>query len=165
MHKLACVDPIDFDAAAVDGETDDDENDPLSHGVDDLADDTKTKLTRLLGCTPGCAIVSVGGPATELGMLPGLVIDGKTVALPLESSWLARIKSLAAPSPCTRGLTVVVDTAVRSSKELSPDSQFHFANPKWDAAVQQLAHRVCGAMGCPYVHISTLHRSLLFVRC
>ncbi|KAL6071747.1 Fe2OG dioxygenase domain-containing protein [Balamuthia mandrillaris] len=93
---------------------------------------------------------SVGGAAPSLPPVPGLVVKGRAIPLPLSLADAPFLHDNGKVSPHGRGMETVVDTRVRSSKEFN-SADFGFVNPQWKAGVESLTEEVAkqlGATGC-----------------
>ncbi|KAL6055630.1 putative tubulin--tyrosine ligase pby1 [Balamuthia mandrillaris] len=108
---------------------------------------TLAALSEELPETPN---TSVGGAAPSLPPVPGLVVKGRAIPLPLSLADAPFLHDNGKVSPHGRGMETVVDTRVRSSKEFNP-TDFYFVNPQWKAGVESLTEEVAkqlGATGC-----------------
>ncbi|KAL6061599.1 Fe2OG dioxygenase domain-containing protein [Balamuthia mandrillaris] len=118
---------------------------------------TLARIAELIESLPESTKTSVGGAAPVLPPLPGLVVKGREISLPLSAADAAFLQSEGTVSPHGRGYDTVVDTSVRSSKEFDP-AAFSFTNEQWDEAVYDLALTVamrlgveeCNVEPCPY---------------
>ena len=107
---------------------------------------------------------SVGGEASELPAIPGLVIEGiGDVSLPLleNSDATKSVVALCRQAPFGKGMETVVDTSVRKSWELEP-LQFSFTNPDWNEGLQRLLLRVGQSMGCAGPITCYLYKLLVY---
>ena len=83
---------------------------------------TKAAVQQVLAAITSAAsgAVTCGGVCSELSPLPGLIVRGKFVALPLDDEAGRRLYETGVISPHGHGMATVVDAAVRSSREFAP---------------------------------------------
>jgi hypothetical protein len=91
--------------------------------------------------------VCAGGSAEQLPQIPGLCIAGiGPVPLPLNEILATRVATIAEQAPYGKGTQTVVDTAVRNTLQISPDT-ISFTNPAWDEALDELVAQAATSLG------------------
>ena len=86
--------------------------------------------------------------------LPGIRLinnpDMGTLPLPLKGDQVTEVSKVCSLAPFGKKDKTIYDTSVRNTWQLEP-SQFAFANPKWEDAVQKLIPHIKADLGIPGV--------------
>ena len=123
----------------------------------------RSQLTKALCSIEAIGDFSTGGIANEIPCSPGLWIKGieEHIPFPINTATANSIKSVGKIAPFGKGFQTVVDESVRKAWEL--DAEFiKFENPKWNTAVECLAQRVAGELGCGDCVTPILYKALLY---
>lgn len=118
-----------------------------------MASDILEPLVQLVKGLPRTTKVSTGGVAKDLPPMPGLVVMGELIPLPVTKVFAEILARSATQSPFGKGFDTVVDTSVRSSLELQP-AQFSFQNPDWTIKINVASKKSFANFSLPRAGVS-----------
>ena len=113
-------------------------------------DDPRQEIIDILQEIDSPGTFAVGGSCDGKLIMPGLVVDGiGPIGLPLSKTQAKELANRCEQAPFGRGAQTIVDTSIRNTFQLAPDS-FQITNPAWKNDLATITKSVCQDLGVQY---------------